>query len=247
MPSAGMAPPCQRGKIPDRSATPASNVFRTGRLSQSGDIYEQAFWKDALKKEELPSANLLGNQLDGEFSGLSFLRSSTAGGGEPWLAVAKRQPAMRMTLRRLNSAGALTGSLQLSSSCSSLPGSSLPALDVDPTVIPDDFLPPTRDSASRGSSRPTSSMSSLDRSGQGGVKVALQRSGSILALGSRGVELAQPVTMDEKITLAMFDRRRPRPRPVMTEQQGFNVSSSLFTRYAGFHAPTYPTSLRRST
>ena len=62
-----------------------------------------------------------------------------------------------------------------------------------------------------------------------------------------GVELAQPVTPDEKITLAMFDRRRPRPRPVMTEQQGFNVSSSLFTRYAGFHAPTYPTSLRRST
>lgn len=287
----------------ERAATPASNFLRTGRGSQTGDLSEQAFWKDALKREDTSSANLLTNMLSGNETGLSFLRSSTAGSGEPWVSVGARNSQMTMVLRRLQSQGQLAGPLQLSASNGRLPPPSAsrrnlregvaaaPSLhgqlqEAAPASIPDDFLPQSRPSTaqSRPGSRdshktftemvteeqigpifdpisplppyqsvyssanlglPSStSLGSLGGSrsrpstaqstGAGG---GMKRSGSILALGSTGVQLARPNT--GHVSLADFDARRPRPKPLITDTEGYGTSSHYLTRYAGYCAAPF--------
>ena len=266
----------------ERAATPASNFLRTGRGSQTGDLAEQAFWKDALKREDTSSANLLTNMLGGDESGLSYLRSWTAGGGEPWLAVGPRNSQMTMVLRRLQSQGSLAGPLQLSASHGRLPPPSSSTGDLhgagamhDPRCIPDDFLPNSRPTTAQGrtssamvadespssplpayqsmysSSRlllPSSSGASLRsfggsqrRPGTAGSATSssgMKRSGSILALGSTGVNLARQPGQG-RVSLADFDARRPRPKPLITDTEGYGTSSHYLSRHAGYCAAPF--------
>ena len=296
----------------DFAVTSASRFLRTGRGAQTGDLSEQAFWKDALKREDAGNANLLTNMLGGDSSGMSYLKSSTAGGGEPWLAVGPRNSQMTMVLRRLKTEGQLAGPLQLSASQGSLPlpssssrsnlgQAALPPFAVpryDPTAIPDDFLPQSRPTTSQ-SRRPESrqsrtfsemvaeeeqqkaaaaaavsyrgtghsplrsyqstyssaslfndSSASLGGSiggsrrrlgtpsgGGGGAEPGMKRSGSILALGSTGVQLARPSTGN--VSLADFDARRPRPKPLITDTEGFGTSSHYLSRHGGYCAAPF--------
>ena len=65
----------------------------------------------------------------------------------------------------------------------------------------------------------------------------MKRSGSILALGSTGVHLARPT--EGKVSLADFYARRPRPKPLITDTEGYGTSSHYLDRHAGYCAAPF--------
>ena len=102
-----------------RGTTPSTTLFRTDRRMAHGNA-EHAVWRKHLANEDTANANLLCNRLAPDALDHSYLRSSSDKSVGGWEISAARRGISSMTIERLDSLGAAPGSLQLSSSSSSL-------------------------------------------------------------------------------------------------------------------------------